>query len=60
VTLINTAINYYSRCAITEPFPVISPFVVITGIDKKSLFGLHRPAQAEIMPEPVLSSEFMA
>jgi hypothetical protein len=28
-------------------------------IDKKSLFGLHRPAQAEIMPEPVLSSEFI-
>jgi len=28
-------------------------------IDKKSLFGWHRPVQAEIMPEPVWSGEFM-
>jgi hypothetical protein len=25
--------------------------------DKKSLFGWHRPAEAEIMPEPVWSSD---
>jgi hypothetical protein len=28
-------------------------------IDKKSLFGLHRPKRAEIMSDPILSSEFM-
>jgi hypothetical protein len=28
-------------------------------IDKKSLFGLHRPAQAEIMPELGLSIDLM-
>jgi len=27
--------------------------------DKKSLFGRHRPAYAEIMPEPVRSSDLM-
>jgi hypothetical protein len=33
--------------------------LVSSGIDKKSLFARHRPAQAEIMPETVWISDVM-
>jgi hypothetical protein len=54
-------VSYYSdSCLLNSDFSLANTPEGFCKSLKKSLFGLHRPARAEIRPKPVWSIDVMA